>query len=89
MRYKSLGHLVGREIRTMVNDDKNFGISKKAEKYTIVEAYPHFVIGERKTEDGVIIRETFNRGTLVEMGVIDGGYQKEVLTGGWAVGIRR
>ena len=88
MRYKSLGYLMGREINVRVNNSIMPGSAKKTIKYTVVAAYPHFVAAERKTEDGLIIRETFNRGSLVEMGVIDGGYKTEVITNGWNIGIR-
>lgn len=89
MRHKSLGHLIGRDINARINDTIMPGSAKKTIKYTVVAAYPHFVVAERKNEDGLIIRETFNYGSLVEMGIIDGGYKTEVIANGWNIGIRR
>ncbi len=66
-----LQSLVGTEI--VENETITEGImgrARKKVKWTVIEAYPHFIRVMRLTEDGAEIYGTFNIGTLVTMGVL-------------------
>ena len=64
--------LIGREIELMTNVvmDMSSSVYKKA-KWRVVEAYPHHVVAERVCENGAVIRESFDVGTLIQTGVIE------------------
>ena len=61
--------LVGTEI-TEKSTENEVGKAIKQIKWTVIEAYPHFVKAMRITEDNIEIYTTFNVGTLVTMGAI-------------------
>ena len=66
-----LSALVGTEIiehETLTKGIQGRAIQKT--KWTIIEAYPHFVKAMRIADNGAEIYTTFNIGTLVTMGVI-------------------
>lgn len=63
--------LIGTEIvehETVTKEIMGKAIRKN--KWTVIEAYPHFVKAMRVTESGEPIYTTFNIGTLVTMGAI-------------------
>lgn len=63
--------LIGTEIiehETITKEIMGKAIRKN--KWTVIEAYPHFVKAMRVTESGEPIYTTFNIGTLVTMGAI-------------------
>ena len=63
--------LIGTEIvEHTVMTEGIMGRACKNTKWTVVEAYPHFVKAMRLTDDGVELFTTFNVGTLITMGVI-------------------
>ncbi len=66
-----LSALVGTEIiehETLTKGIQGRAIQKT--KWTVIEAYPHFVKAMRIAESGAEIFTTFNVGTLVTMGAI-------------------
>ena len=72
MGYFNLRDLVGTEI--VENEAINTGLSGnvyKKIKWTVIEAYPHFVKAMRIADDGREFYTTFNIGTLVTMGIIE------------------
>lgn len=63
--------LIGTEIEEHETITKEImGKAIRKNKWTIVEAYPHFVKAMRVAESGAEIYTTFNIGTLVTMGAI-------------------
>lgn len=63
--------LIGTEIEEHETITKEImGKAIRKNKWTVIEAYPHFVRARRTTEDGKEIFTTFNTGTLVAMGAI-------------------
>lgn len=63
--------LIGTEIEEHETITKEImGKAIRKNKWTVIEAYPHFVRARRITEDGKEIFTTFNTGTLVAMGAI-------------------
>ena len=71
MGYFELQSLVGTEIiENEVVTEGIMGRAKNKVKWTVIEAYPHFVRAMRQTENGAEIYCTFNEGTLVTMGVL-------------------
>lgn len=77
MGYFDLQSLVGTEIvETETLTAGSMGRAFRKIKWTVIEAYPHFVRVMRVTEDGRTIYGTFNIGTLITMGVFrkDGDY---------------
>ena len=71
MRNYDLSGLIGTEIveREVVTKEIQ-GKAVRKIKWTVTEAYPHFVKAMRVTENGAEIYTTFNTGTLVTMGAI-------------------
>ena len=67
-----LCNLIGSEIELMTNVvvDMSSSVYRKA-KWKVVEAYPHHIVCERVCENGAIIRESFDVGTLIQLGVIE------------------
>ena len=67
----NLKKLVGKEIVAKETVTENIiGRAVKKVRWTVIEAYPHFVKAMRITENGDEIYTTFNTGTLVTMGAI-------------------
>ena len=67
----NLQDLVGCEVEESILQTEGMdGRRSKKIKWTVIEAYPHFVKAMRITEDGTEIYNTFNVGTLVTMGAI-------------------
>lgn len=66
-----LSGLIGTEIveREVVTKEIQ-GKAVRKVRWTVTEAYPHFVKAMRITESGAEIYTTFNIGTLVTMGAI-------------------
>lgn len=63
--------LVGTEIVEHETVTKEImGKAVRHVKWTVIEAYPHFVKAMRISENGNEIYTTFNVGTLVTMGAI-------------------
>lgn len=63
--------LIGTEIVEHETVTKEImGKAVRKTRWTVIEAYPHFVKAMRITEDGKEIYTTFNTGTLVAMGAI-------------------
>ena len=63
--------LIGTEIvEHTVMTEGIMGRACKNTKWTVIEAYPHFVKAMRIAENGAEIFTTFNTGTLIAMGVI-------------------
>lgn len=74
MKGFDLQSLVGTEIIEHETITEGImGRARKKVKWTVIEAYPHFVRVMRLTEDGTEIYGTFNIGTLVTMGVFRKG----------------
>jgi len=65
-----LKELIGQEIQERVINPTYIKGRVRKIKWTVIEAYPHFVKAMRITDDGKEIYNTFNIGTLVTMGVI-------------------
>ena len=66
-----LSGLIGTEIIEHETVTKEImGKAVRKIKWTVIEAYPHFVKAMRVTESGAEIYTTFNVGTLVTMGAI-------------------
>ena len=66
-----LSALVGTEIVEHETVTKEImGKAVRHVKWTVIEAYPHFVKCMRITEGGAEVYTTFNTGTLVAMGAI-------------------
>lgn len=66
-----LQRLVGKEIEEKRNIDT--GISGRVirkTKWTVIEAYPHFVRVMRVCDNDQVIYGTFNIGELITMGVL-------------------
>ena len=63
--------LIGTEIieREVVTKEIQ-GKAVRKVRWTVTEAYPHFVKCMRITENGAEVYTTFNTGTLVAMGAI-------------------
>jgi len=66
-----LSGLIGTEIveREVVTKEIQ-GKAVRKVRWTVTEAYPHFVKAMRIAENGAEIFTTFNVGTLITMGVI-------------------
>ena len=63
--------LIGTEIEEHETITKEImGKAIRKNRWTVIEAYPHFVKAMRVTENGAEIYTTFNIGTLVTMGAI-------------------
>ena len=63
--------LIGAEIEEHETVTKDIvGKAVKKTKWTVIEAYPHFVKCMRIAENGEELFTTFNVGTLVAMGVL-------------------
>lgn len=63
--------LIGTEIEEHETITKEImGKAIRKNRWTVIEAYPHFVKAMRVTESGAEIYTTFNIGTLVTMGAI-------------------
>lgn len=74
MKGFDLQSLVGTEIIEHETITEGImGRARKKVKWTVIEAYPHFIRVMRLTEDGKAIYGTFNIGTLVTMGVFRKG----------------
>lgn len=70
----TLYDLVGKDIEMMTNVviDMSTAVYKKA-TWTVVAAYPHHILCERTCENGEVIRESFDVGSLVQKGILKGG----------------
>ena len=71
---QSLNGLIGQEFtidQYLINT--TLGGSYRKRRFVITKAYKHFIVAESKTDEGRTIRETFNRGSLVVMGLLNGG----------------
>ncbi len=66
----NLEFLVGQEITSDEPILSATATMNRKTKYTIVKAYPHFVKGERFTENGDRLTRCFNLGDLITMGLI-------------------
>ena len=68
----NLADLIGTEIVEHETVTKEImGKAVRNVKWTVIEAYPHFVKCMRITEFGAEVFTTFNTGTLVTMGVLE------------------
>lgn len=66
-----LRDLIGTEIEEHETVTKDIvGKAVKKTKWTVIEAYPHFVKCMRIAENGAEIYTTFNIGTLIAMGAL-------------------
>lgn len=66
-----LNGLIGKEIVKNVAVYDGFNGKKVFSAiWTVIEAYPNYVIATRKTESGHVIKECFNVGDLRVMGVL-------------------
>ncbi len=75
MNYSAILYdMIGTEIElmTQVVVDMSNSVYKKT-KWKVVEAYPHHILCERTSENGTIIRESFDVGTLIQKGILKGG----------------
>ncbi len=67
---KELNSLVGETIEMNISKLTPTGTNLRSEKFLVVAAYPHYIIGERTCENGHVCRECFNIGDLISMGLI-------------------
>lgn len=66
MEYKGL---VGKKFKTKA-DYHTLGAPHGVLHWTISDVYANFVVAERIADNGCIVRECFDRGDLVRMGII-------------------
>lgn len=66
-------NLIGTEIEAPVMlYTTAFGVTKNM-KQTVIRVYPHFIMCARVTENGTVMRECYNIGDLVHLGILHGG----------------
>lgn len=62
--------LIGKTFTVTLGDKELSRHHLRTQKWTVAEVHPHFVIAERICENGYIVREGFDIGELVKMGIL-------------------
>lgn len=63
--YKLVGSVITMDVPIMMAT----GQFKRKMDYLVIAAYPHHVLCERRCENGAVLRECFNTGTLITQGI--------------------
>lgn len=66
-----LYNLVGTTITITVPILTGTGYYKRKVQYLVTEAHPYYISCERRCENGVVIKECFDIGTLITQGIVD------------------
>lgn len=81
-----LYELVGQTIKVNTPILTGTATMMRKEKFLVLQAFPWHVLCERTCNNGAVIRESFDVGTLVINGIIEGNFAKTYykhLHNGW------